>query len=67
MFPRGPAFTFFVFMGAFLRASTQKPGYPLQFLSPPLAGFRYFRSIPCAAQKWHPCHFWALRFCFAKT
>jgi hypothetical protein len=22
------------------------PGYPLQFLSPPAAGFRYFRSYP---------------------
>jgi hypothetical protein len=24
-------------------------------------------SIPCAAKKWHPCHFLALGFYFAKT
>jgi hypothetical protein len=54
-------------LGAFLRAGHAKTGLSLQFLSPPPAGFRYFRSIPCAAKKWHPCHFLALRFCKAKT
>jgi hypothetical protein len=46
----------------------KKPGYPLQFL-----GFTSGKacgisaSIPCAAEKRHPCRFSALSFCFAKT
>jgi hypothetical protein len=64
---RGPAFAFFVCLWAHFLLR-KKPGFPLQFLDftcGKVCGISV--SIPCAAQKWHPCHFWALRFCFAKT
>jgi hypothetical protein len=40
-------------LGAFFAA--QKTGLSLQFLSPPAAGFRYFRSIPCAIRAAEGC------------
>jgi hypothetical protein len=43
----------------------KKPGYPLVSFLP--AAKKDTASIPCAANKWPPCHLLAVGFCKAKT
>jgi hypothetical protein len=43
------------FRTAAVPAAVRKPGFPLQFLSPPAAGFRYFRFNPLRGPLCRPC------------
>jgi hypothetical protein len=52
-------------LGAFFAPRRKKPGYPLVSFLP--AAKKDTASIPCAADKWHPCHLSASGFCKAKT
>jgi hypothetical protein len=48
-----------------LRSAWRGPGYRCNS-SAPFGGLRYFRSIPCAAPTWHPCHVGAYVFAARK-
>jgi hypothetical protein len=59
-----------MFSGRISGAERRKPGFSLQFLTPPAAGLRYFRfTARCSGQSPHAffrwrCRYWAPGVCY---